>query len=581
MSDRNAAIWYARDGYDPASGGLNGRRVAGASFLKGYFRHADVEEFVSVTVGSKSANAFLAQKTQYNETLPHRAVFENDLTKLHPVGTIYFPAPNIAEQLWRRQAFGMDHHAICGITHTTATQAVMRGMFDLRAGPQAEWDGIICTSRAVHAATLRNIEIADAFLAARFGKVPPRPQMPVIPLGIHCDDFSHDPAARAALRERMGWTKSDIAVVTISRLLPYGKFDPGPLFIALQQAQTALGQHMRLHFIACGLYADSHSEKVFNDCAKALMPDVSFLHLPGDDPVARKQTLSAGDIFTFPIDNVQETFGLAPIEGMAAGLPVVVSDWDGMRDTVTPEVGFRVPTHMARAAATAPEGRGYLSGTLSYAQYGNRLSMMTEVSIAKMTEAFVALARDQTLRSKMGKAAQARARTVYDWKAVVPQMQDFWQELGRIRKSAVNGNAARNRANPVGPLPGDVFASYPTAPLDRDKSRIVFTGTTDRLATIFTARRYAQLGQPAEKRETLTRVADALAACGGDGATINALAEGLKINPHTIERCVLFFLKYNLATIHTANPASRLTALQPPALRFRMSSDDFGEKNGA
>ena len=127
--------------------------------------------------------------------------------------------------------------------------------------------------------------------------------------------------------------------------------------------------------------------------------------------------------------------------------------------------------------------------------------------------------------------------------------------LSRIRKSAANGNAARNRANPVGPLPGDVFASYPTAPLDRETARIVFTGTTDRLATIFTARRYAQLGQPAEKRETLSRVADALAACGGDGATINALAEGQKINPHTIERCMLFFLKYNLATIQATNPA--------------------------
>ncbi|MBF9048192.1 glycosyltransferase [Rhodobacterales bacterium LSUCC0031] len=548
MPDRNAAIWYARDGYDPASGGLNGRRVAGASFLKGFFRHADVTEYVSITIGEKSAKEFLSQKTSHNTSLPYRAVFENDLTKLHPVGTIYYPAPNIAEQLWRRQAYGMQHHSICGITHTTATQAIMRGILDLRAGPQAPWDGIICTSHAVHAATLRNIEIADEFLRARFGTVPPRPQMPVIPLGINCDDFTHDPAARAALRKRMGWAKSDIAVVTISRLLPYGKFDPGPLFIALQQAQTALGRKRRLHFIACGLYGDRHSENVFNDCAKALMPDVSFHHLPGDDPVARKQTLSGGDIFAFPIDNVQETFGLAPIEGMAAGLPVVVSDWDGMRDTVTHDVGFRAPSYFASAHATQPEAKGYLSGSLSYAQYGNRLSMVTEISIAKMTEAFVTLASDHALRQKMGKAAQARAEQIYDWRVVVPQMQDFWQELAAIRKSAVKTMAPTNRVNPVGALPGDLFSSYPTGRYDRDNVRIVWTGRTEQLANLFKIRRFAQIGQPAEKRETLTRIADALARHGAKGITINGLATAEKLNPNTVERSVLFFLKYALAT---------------------------------
>ena len=54
------------------------------------------------------------------------------------------------------------------------------------------------------------------------------------------------------------------------------------------------------------------------------------------------------------VDNPQETFGLAPVEAMAAGVPVVVSDWDGYRYTVSDGVeGFLIPT---LAPANAGQG---------------------------------------------------------------------------------------------------------------------------------------------------------------------------------------------------------------------------------
>ena len=59
------------------------------------------------------------------------------------------------------------------------------------------------------------------------------------------------------------------------------------------------------------------------------------------------QVGSVRDIFCSLSDNIQETFGITPIEAMSAGLPVVVSDWDGYRDTVRDGIdGFRVPTQM-------------------------------------------------------------------------------------------------------------------------------------------------------------------------------------------------------------------------------------------
>lgn len=544
--DRNAAIWFASDGYDPDAKGINGRRVAGASFLGGFFEHADVDEFVSVTAGINGRDRFRGLKDQHAPDTPHRALYQLTLGRIAPVGTMYYPAPNYAEHCWKRQACGMHRYSICGITHTTATQAVMRGFFDLRAGPQAEWDGVICTSHAVHAATLRNMEIAEDFLRDRFGTLPPRPQMPVIPLGIDCAAFRHDPEARTRLRRRMGWKKDDVVVVTLSRLLPYGKFDPGPLFVALQQAQETLGKSRRLHFLACGIYGDTHSKSVFESCAKGLMPDVSFRHLPGDDPRARQETLSGGDIFAFPIDNVQETFGLSPVEAMAAGLPVVVSDWDGMRDTVSEDAGIRIPTRTAAAKASAPEAEGYLAGLHSYAQYGNRLSMLTALEVGAMARAFAGLARNEDQRRRMGAAARQRAQTLYDWAVVIPQMQEFWAELAAIRRASA---ATRDgpAVNPVGPLPFDVFASYPSDRLDRQTLRVAANAPSARLQEVFSLRRYSNLGRPAEKLETLDRVLAALSDSGKRGNTVSGLSRRLRWNPDTVERAVVFLLKYDLA----------------------------------
>src|SRR5437588_9142899 len=92
---------------------------------------------------------------------------------------------------------------------------------------------------------------------------------------------------------------------------------------------------------------------------------------------------------------LQETLGQALIEAMAAGLPVVVTDWDGCRDTVRHEEdGTLVPTLMA------PSGEGReasLPTATSNIYYGTWLSLtarLTAVDIGVATEAFLALAGD-------------------------------------------------------------------------------------------------------------------------------------------------------------------------------------------
>ncbi len=553
MPGPNAAIWFAADGYDPAKG-LNGRRVAGMSFLRGFFAHADVDEFVSLAHATADHRAFADMAKASGVSQPLRAVRLDAPSRLHPVEVVSYPAPPPPQEFWRRAPHGAAAWALCGITHTTATQAVMQTVFDMRSAPQMPWDAVICTSRAVQQSLTRLMELAEDHLATRFpgAILPARPLLPVIPLGVQCDDFRPDPAAGAALRLRLGMGPEDIAVSCIARLTPDEKFDPLPLFLALEAAAPVLAARGgRFHLILCGVFRDPSWSPAFATAAQALMPSVGYHLLDGGLAAERKATLSGSDIFVFPIDNLQETFGLAPVEAMAAGLPVIVSDWDGMKDTVPPETGFRIPTEMPREGEATYISLRHLGGTDSYLQYLSQMSALTRIDVPALTRALVTLASDAGLRARMGAAGQARVRALYDWSVVIPQMQALWGEQVAMLAHA-RANARPAKANPArlptGPAPDVMFEAYPSQPApDRATRRLraVDTGPRPDVATTFALRRYAAFNRLIDDPARLQAILAAHAAAGPGGATLAEVAAQTGLHPHTIARATLWLAKYH------------------------------------
>lgn len=542
---RNAAIWFATDGFDPKKG-VNGRRMAGESFIKGFFRHAVADEIVGLTYGLGDAAAFEAMARENGVTQPVRTERMDDMRSIAPVGTVYFSGPNYAPETWRRELWGATRYSLCGITHTISTKAVMEGFWHLRAAPQMEWDAVICTSRAVHSALSVQFDLIDAHLKRRFGGVPPRPQMPVLPLGIDCADFAPDASAGAALRARLGIAEGDIVATIVARMSPHEKFDPLPVYLGLQQAQAGTGK--KLHLLLYGNFPDGYSERVFKSAAPKLMPDVGFHHLPHEGAALRRAALSAGQMFLFPIDNLQESFGLAPVEGMAAGLPVVASDWDGIRDTVDDASGFRIPTLGGRAEHTTLYGLRHAGGTDNYVQYLSQNSAMTELSVGKMAEAVRALMLNPDLRARMGAAGMARAKAVFDWAAVIPQMQDLFAELSAIRQRAAVADfpAISPHHMPVAPSPMVIFDSFPTAHLQKgDPRRYCAKPAALGVAEVWALRDYAKTGREFEPLALMQRVMEAVAAAGEAGGTAAEIAEATKISVTRIERGLLWLMKYD------------------------------------
>jgi hypothetical protein len=230
---------------------------------------------------------------------------------------------------------------------------------------------------------------------------------------------------------------------------------------------------------------------------------------------------------------------------MAAGLPLLVSDWDGMKDTVTPDVGFRIPTRMATAQHLAPEALRYQGQIDNYVQYCSNTSALTEIDMAALTKAILTLARNPDLRARMGQAGLARVRAHFDWAQVVPQMQDLWAEQDRIRAA----NVAQHRRYPttglpIAPSPGALFASYPTESAQFGPLRFAVNAGHAPLETVLAARNYMGVGRMfAESRQ----IAAVLAAITAHPSATHAdvVADQPKVSSFDIERILIWLLKYD------------------------------------
>ena len=136
-------------------------------------------------------------------------------------------------------------------------------------------------------------------------------------------------------------------------------------------------------------------------------------------------------------DNIQETFGLTPVEAMAAGLPVVVSDWNGYKDTVRDGIdGFRVPTILPPAGMGGDLAMRHALGLDTYDYYIGRASLATVIEPTALAQACIALASQPELRARMGAAGLARATQDFDWPVILQRYAQLADELTKIRLAA-------------------------------------------------------------------------------------------------------------------------------------------------
>jgi len=478
----NAVLFHHPDAVETSRDDLMGRHAAGAGFLNGFVRHSGVERFYCQGLDPAHGEDFARRIAAIDSTSR-----ESSYVPIGMMGrvadaptTLNLPGPGLGMYAWRRRiSAGARSYSLCGLTHTIASDTVMDGLGDLLTAPVQSWDAVICSSHPVKAVVTGLLENWSDYLGRRSGgRFKADVQLPVIPLGVDCDKFAatrETDAARVSIRRGLGIGDEDIAVLYFGRLSFHAKAHPMAAYLALEEAAARTGK--KFHLLQVGRFPNEGVEREFRDSARRYCPSVNAVFLDGRDATVCQHVWFAADIFTSLSDNIQESFGLTVIEAMAAGLPVVVSDWDGYKDTVRHgEDGFRIATWLPlpdSGTDIAIQIESSLDSTFkdrAYNQYCGHVSQSTSVDVAAAADAYAVLALDPALRKRMGTSGFKRAHERYDWAVIVGNYQELWLDLTNRRNATIE-SAPTVQGRPLHPLRNDpfsLFSGYPTHTIDGD-----------------------------------------------------------------------------------------------------------------
>lgn len=344
----------------------------------------------------------------------------------------YFPELCHLRNRWAARPF-----PITCTTHTLSYWSTqVRNLYKLLPGP-LPCDTVFCTSRAavIHlreafaaaSAELHELGLTEAGFKGRLERVP---------LGVRAADFAGRDQAQA--QRNLGLEPGPLTLLCLGRLRPSDKYDLLPLLAVVRQ--LAAGVDLRLVLAGGGsrLYGKSLLK------AAQEMGLGGKVHLFADFPSQQKPDLyAAADVFISPADNLQETFGLTILEAMAAGLPVVASDFSGYRDLVKhQETGFLIPT-------LGPADTGLIDAgwpILAELTCALQMSQRTALDLTALRAGLEALLSNRDLRLAMGRAGADRVNRLFDWSAVVAFMEEKWRELKSAAPAQPPRPAPRNVA---------------------------------------------------------------------------------------------------------------------------------------
>jgi D-inositol-3-phosphate glycosyltransferase len=538
----------------PSSGGVVvGRGQAIADFVRALGRHGTQHDY-ALYCETRVRGALEAELRALPEAGRLRAADRSSLAHVDELGLAAWHDTDFDTlRPFAIRASAREAYPVTLVHHTLSYKEQLHEVLRLLLAKAHPFDAVVCTSHAARE-TLRRLldHVARKFAEDHGVELRFDGRMEIIPLGVDTDVYR--PMDRGAARARFGIDPGELVLLWLGRLSIIDKADLLPLL----QAFAALvrdNPEKKLRLVCAG--SDRPGER-FGAALRAFGKHLGVgdsLTVMTDQALLtpfKAELYAAADVFLSPVDNVQESFGLAPIEAMACGLPVVVSDWDGYRDTVIEgETGFRVPTLWMTTT------RDVDAGAVASDSAFDHLAMAQSVVVdgGALRAAVQRLIDDPALRERMGRAAREHAEGAVSWRTVIARYESLWQELSaEARRAAVPPRRGLGYAAPEW---GACFGHYATRALgDADVVRLADRGhaLVRGEAQLFSS--YIEQWRHLDPR-LLERVLSGIVAAGrrGESVTVGRIADVLTKGEtdgaarDRVVRHLLYLLKYDYVAL--------------------------------
>ena len=406
--------------------GINGRQVAVDSWLEALLRYgtSDTYHFFvdddDFDIAERSRREWIITEPSFKRAKIHRK--RNLLNALSQSPRLHLHNPNSMADTLRllgvRVASGSDQWTVSTVHHALSYGHQPTVLSDLLINGLGPNDIIVATSAYAETALRSMLELAGERLGVPTDGMP---ELIRIPLAVEANRYFR-PRDRKDARKQMNLPSEGLILLWVGRLSFKDKLDVSVLLRSFSQ----LNPTSRNYFLVLAGDDSDNTSSTIDALASAYGIANRTIVITNPSHVALRILYSAVDIFIAPVDNLQESFGIAVIEAMASGLPVVASDWSGYRDTVVHgTTGFLISTI----------GTGWsreielLSGFCDWREMQLILAQSIALDEDCLVRCTQTLLENESLRLKMGRNGRQRALQLFDWKGVISQYEAAWELL--------------------------------------------------------------------------------------------------------------------------------------------------------
>ncbi|MAA78691.1 MAG: hypothetical protein CL916_05485 [Deltaproteobacteria bacterium] len=264
----------------------------------------------------------------------------------------------------------------------------------------------------------------------------------VVPLGMEDIAIS---VPKNKVRAKLKIPKDARIALCMGRFSDYDKMDLVPLL----QAMRLMPQNAIL--ILAGNVQSEDYFAMLKLWIKALKIQDKVLIYQSPAEGLKKGLFRAADFFVSVADNPQETFGLSLLEGMSAGLPLLVSDYNGYKELCSNDVGVRIPTSWVKTPSMSE-----LSPLLDAGRLHRQLAQSLALDNAVLRTELFSLFTDPERCERLGQAARKRFLSLYHSPVVIAQLEEVWDKLKQ------NYVPAEKAENIMEMDYSETFSHYPT-----------------------------------------------------------------------------------------------------------------------